>query len=239
MFHPAWPWPAVHPHLVFESLGWLGGLLAWRVGRGRPDPVGDPTTRRWIAVAALLGAAAGSKVLAWLVDPADTLAHLDPAHLMGGKTIVGGLLGGWAAVEAAKARLGITVSTGDRFVLPLAVGTAIGRLGCFLSGTEDATHGLPTTLPWGMDLGDGVPRYPAALVDGAAVLLLGLVPAGPRDGDRFRRFLGGYLAWRLVSEVWKPVPTWGGVSAIQVACALGLLALAAGLGRRDPVEVTA
>ena len=40
-------------------------------------------------------------------------------------------------------------STGDLFVVPLCVGTAIGRIGCFLSGLEDRTYGTPTSLPWG------------------------------------------------------------------------------------------
>jgi len=39
--------------------------------------------------------------------------------------------------------------------VPLAVGIAVGRIGCFLTGLDDHTYGLPTTLPWAVDFGDG------------------------------------------------------------------------------------
>jgi phosphatidylglycerol:prolipoprotein diacylglycerol transferase len=74
---------------------------------------------------------------------------------MGGKMIVGALMGGLLAVEWAKRRLGVTVRTGDLFALPLCAGIAIGRVGCFLTGLEDHTVGAHTTLPWGVDVGDG------------------------------------------------------------------------------------
>ena len=30
----------------------------------------------------------------------------------------------------------------------------VGRIGCFLSGLPDGTYGLPSSLPWAIDLGD-------------------------------------------------------------------------------------
>ena len=70
----------------------------------------NPANRNRLAViaAAAVGAALGSKLLAWFEDPAFTLAHLPErcvAALMGGKTIVGGLLGGTMAVEWIKRQL--------------------------------------------------------------------------------------------------------------------------------------
>jgi phosphatidylglycerol:prolipoprotein diacylglycerol transferase len=56
------------------------------------------------------------------------------------------LIGGLVAVESTKWWLGVTTRTGDLFAIPLAAGTAIGRVGCFLTGLEDRTHGTPTTL---------------------------------------------------------------------------------------------
>jgi phosphatidylglycerol---prolipoprotein diacylglyceryl transferase len=54
-------------------------------------------------------------------------------------------------------------ATGDVFAIPLTVGIAVGRVGCFLTGLADNTHGLPANLPWAIDYGDGIPRHPAQL----------------------------------------------------------------------------
>ena len=218
-------------HVVFESLGYLAGFrvfVALRTHRG--DPIAD-ATRYSVVAAAAVGAVLGSKVLVWLQHPLATWAQRsDPAALLGGKTIVGGLLGGLLAVEGMKRALGETRSTGDLFVLPLCVGLAIGRVGCFLAGLDDHTYGNPTRLPWGVDFGDGVPRHPAQLYEIVALLLVAWWAvrargrAGMREGDVFRGFMLLYLAFRLGLEFIKPDPEpLAGLSAIQIACAAGLL----------------
>ena len=50
-------------------------------------------------------------------------------------------------VELWKWRRGVHRSTGGAFVLPLAVGIAVGRLGCFFSGLADYTYGAPARVP--------------------------------------------------------------------------------------------
>src|SRR5690606_7070288 len=116
------------------------------------------TSDRWsLLTAAILGALVGATVLHHLPHPASWSATAaNPQLLLGGKTIVGALLGGWMTVEGAKRWLGIRERTGDIYVLPLAAGIAIGRIGCFFGGLFDTTFGLPTGLPWGVDFGDGV-----------------------------------------------------------------------------------
>ncbi len=58
-------------------------------------------------------------------------------YLLSGKTIIGALLGGTLAVELARRHLGIRRRTGDLFALPITIGIAIGRIGCFLAGKQD------------------------------------------------------------------------------------------------------
>lgn len=223
-FHPWWPWPAIHPHLVFEVLAYALGFRLYR----RVPATGLPTEQRiWLLVAAATGAAVGAKLLFWLEDPAATWAHrMDLSWLFSGRTIVGALLGGWAGTELAKRRLGVTIATGDAWVAPLAVGMAVGRIGCFFSGVTDGTHGVETQLPLGMDLGDGVPRHPTALYEIAWLAVSGAAAGawtGAKTGDRFLAFMAGYLAFRLVVEALKTQPTpWWGLSSIQVACVAGL-----------------
>ena len=63
----------------------------------------------------------------------------NPACLSGGKTIVGALMGGWITVEVMKRYIGFRTSTGDLYAIPLAIGIAPRRMGCFLTGLSDNT----------------------------------------------------------------------------------------------------
>ena len=219
-------------HVVLEAAGYATGFQVYRVLRRRAgDVVGD--TPRWAAIAAAaVGAALGSKLVFWLDDPALTWEHRgDLPWLLGGKTIVGGLLGGWAAVEWVKARMGVRRRTGDLFAAPICVGIAVGRIGCFLTGLADRTYGVPTSLPWGVDFGDGVPRHPTQLYETAFCAVLAVVLARRTvrphtEGAVFRGFLAAYLAWRLAVDFLKPGTAHAGLTGIQWACVAGIAAVA-------------
>jgi phosphatidylglycerol:prolipoprotein diacylglycerol transferase len=228
----------VPAHLVFEVLAYVAGFRLYVVLRRRlGDPV--PTATRWTVIAgAAVGAALGSKVVSWAERPAETWAHLaDPAWLMGGKSIVGGLLGGLADVELAKKLAGETRSTGDLFVLPLCLGIAIGRIGCFLAGLADGTYGVATSLPFGVDFGDGIRRHPTQIYEIVALGLIAWWAAArrrglARDGDLFRGFMVLYLAFRLAVEIIKPGDRIVlGLTGIQIACVAGLVYYARDLRR--------
>lgn len=199
----------------------------------------------WIIVGCVFGAVIGSKLLAWIESPIDYWsAKSNPAVWIGGKTIAGGLMGGWIGVEIAKKRLGIRHSTGDLFVFPLIIGIAIGRVGCFLTGLPDHTFGLHTSLPWAVNFGDG-PRHPTQLYEIAFLLLLGVAlfirSRKPyANGELFRLFLASYLLWRVAIEFIKPRYTYAIIhlSAIQISSALVALYCLLNLRRlrrREPV----
>lgn len=181
----------------------------------------------------LIGAGLGNKAVFLIERPDLWLAYWQGGQpLRLGQSIVGGLLGGLIGIEIAKALTRQTASTGDLMVLPLAVAMAVGRVGCFLAGLHDDTYGLPTTLPWGVDLGDGVARHPSALYEITFLTALAGLLHRQRErlarvpGLMFKCYLAAYLLWRLCFDTLKPVryAYAGGLSGIQWVCLLALLA---------------
>jgi phosphatidylglycerol---prolipoprotein diacylglyceryl transferase len=208
-------------HLAFEIAGYLAGAALYVTSRMRQGDTVPDRDRATVLTGAAIGAGIGARLLFVLSIPGATL--------FGGKTVVGGLLGGLIGVELAKRWKGITSSTGDLFVYPLITAMAIGRVGCFLAGPIDRTAGLPTSLPWGIAIADGVRRHPVALYEIAFLIVLAIAlhwRAGAlRSGDRFRIFLASYLLFRFAVDFLKPdpPPVALGLSAIQWACLAGLL----------------
>lgn len=172
----------------------------------------------------ILGAAIGSKLLFFLEDPVSTLQHLsDPRLWMEGKSLVGALIGGWIAIELAKKLTHVKSATGDSFVLPLAVGIMVGRIGCLLSGGFDHTYGVQSDLPWAIDFGDGVRRHPAQLYEiifiaGFVLAWTRLIKAQLEQGEIWKIFILAYMGFRFFVEFIKPVPhVYLGLDIEQVA----------------------
>jgi prolipoprotein diacylglyceryltransferase len=225
--HPAW-------HPVFETLAYAAGYAVFRRLRARHGDVVEEPQRWTVLAAAAVGALLGCRLLG-LAEQWPTVIQAWHAGRMwalmfspGGKTIVGGLLGGWLGVEIAKKLSGIKRRTGDLFALPLCVGIAVGRVGCLLAGLADDTYGKPSSLPWAVNLGDGIGRHPVQVYEILFLILLGFVvstKAKLPEGARFRLFLGSYLAWRVAIDFLKPQPLVAGMNLIQWACLAGIVVL--------------
>lgn len=150
-----------------------------------------------------------------------------------GRSVFGAMIGGIAGIEAWKRWRGVHGSTGARLVVPLAVGIAVGRIGCFLSGLEDFTHGTPTGLPWAVDFGDGIPRHPVQLYETGLMLAFAAAflawtrrePAAAAARG-FYVFAGFYAVERFALEFVKPYGVAaGGLTVFQLG-AIALLAYA-------------
>jgi len=151
-------------HAVFDVLAWLCAALAarWTMRRTPAARLLPLAHRLPYLVALTCGAAVGAYGLGSLN------LYLSGAPGVA-RSIEGGLAGGILFVELYKRAAGLTQRTGARYALPLAVGVAVGRIGCFLAGLEDFTHGVPTDLPIGYDFGDGVRRHAVQLYESAAM----------------------------------------------------------------------
>ncbi len=216
-------------HLLFEMLAYTLGyrLYVWQRARTQ-DPISDEN-RWWIFTGAGAGALLGSHLLGVLEHP-EELPRLNWLVWLANKTVVGGFLGGLIGVEITKKIIGVRQSSGDLMASPLIFALVIGRIGCHFAGLQDGTHGLPSSLPWAIDFGDGIPRHPVNLYEITWLLALAGYIAWKEkqhplpDGMRFKIFLIGYLFWRFFVEWLKP--DWFfpfGLSVIQLACLAGLV----------------
>ena len=222
-WHPWWTdtFPGVPPHFVFEVLAVVVGLTLALRKRQRAPSIPLP-----VVVCGLVGAVLGARLLGCLIDPVETWAlRATPGGWLQQKTVVGGILGGWVGVVFAHRRLGFSPTTAAAFVPTLALVLAIGRLGCFFSGVSDRTHGLPSSLPWALDLGDGITRHPLALYEIGVLLVLAGVLSNRRHPAhrRWCAFVLLYMAWRFASAPLAPLPPLvGPVTTIQLAAAVGM-----------------
>ncbi|WP_089681990.1 prolipoprotein diacylglyceryl transferase [Catalinimonas alkaloidigena] len=226
---------ALSLHLLCETLAFFLGYRYFRFLRGRqPDRISDDN-RVWILIGAAGGALLGSRLLGALENPQLFFSGAGGwLYYYSAKTIVGGLLGGLFGVEAIKKAIGERHSSGDLFTYPLLLAMIIGRIGCLTAGVSEPTYGLPTDLPWAMDLGDMIPRHPTALYE--IIFLIGLwgwlrwieQRVRLRSGARFQLFMVAYLIYRFAIEFLRPgiampgLPIGLGLTAIQWACLLGL-----------------
>src|SRR6266516_6709275 len=107
-----------------------------------------------IGIAGLSGLV-GARLYHVLESPRELMA--DPSLLVSrfGFAWFGGFLGGFVAlIFLAKYYRIPALEFMDLCSPAAAVGYAIGRIGCLLSG--DGDYGVPTTLPWGMGFPNGV-----------------------------------------------------------------------------------
>jgi phosphatidylglycerol:prolipoprotein diacylglycerol transferase len=222
-------------HSLFDVLALLAALAVYRlvpVAANGVPPEPWRVHRLYIA-AGSLGATVGAYLFGsanlWLTG-------------IGGvaRSIEGAIAGGIIGIEALKWRAGIQGSTGLRLVAPLAAAIAVGRLGCFFAGLEDMTYGIPTTLPWGVDFGDGVPRHPVQLyeVGAMAAFLLGFVLLLRRENELVARtgfylFVAVYALQRFGWEFLKPYGTVVGPLNLFHLLSLALVAYALIFARRE------
>ena len=184
-----------------------------------------------IYVAALIGAFLGAK-LAYLIAEG-WMDFGQPnmwRRLVTGKSILGALFGGYAAVELAKKWTGYRGVTGDWFALIAPVGIVIGRVGCLLHG---CCLGRACAEDWfTLRDGAGVPRWPAVSVEilfnlGMLAVFCVLRLQRKLTGQHFHIYLIGYGLFRFAHEFLRDTPRIEeGVSGYQLL-ALGLAAFGA------------
>lgn len=214
-------------HYAFDALAWLSAALAahwqyrkWPGQTLRLSASTEPSYFVCLGVGAVIGA--------WIFGSANSMrgAIVAPSH-----SIAGALAGGIAAVELWKWFNGVRRSTGGAFVLPICTGIIVGRLGCFFAGLPDYTYGVPTSLPWAVDLGDGIGRHPVQLYESVSMAaFLAIYLHARSNGSRwardhaFQAMIIFYAAQRFLWEFLKPYPAVLGPLNLFHFLMLGLIA---------------
>ncbi len=191
----------------------------------------------YLALAALVGGVIGAKIGEWAVaNGAAWAAH--PFAILevrgGGRSILGGVLGGWIAVEIAKKRLGIRRSTGDLWALALPWGEAVGRIGCWFNG---CCFGAPWSGPCAVWQHEAW-RFPAQFLSSACAFAIGCFLWWPRketlrEGQLWHWYLMGWGACRVGIEFVRNHPSYDGMLSSAQWTALVILTIGVVLWRRD------
>jgi len=215
----------------------VGIALAALAARWQRDDAGlPPEVRTRLLLWAVGGAIAGAYGLQLPADllgfaaPPPPALHAPDAAPLGGRTVLGGLLGGWLAVELGKRRLGVRAPTGDPFALPLALALGCGRLGCAAAGCCAGVVCAPHW--WAYCSADGVPRLPvqfaeAAFHFAAAVVLAIAARRGRARGRRLAAYLAVYAVVRFALEFARENPpvllglSWHQLLAVALLCVAG------------------
>lgn len=149
------------------------------------------------AMAGVIGGLVGAKLVWTLEHVGREGPLLDLLFSRGGFSWFGGFAGGVAAGVLLLRRHRIPLVPVLAAAAPaLAVGHAIGRVGCFLVGDD---YGVPSDLPWAVAFPEGlppttVPVHPTQLYEMAALLPLAwLLSRWRRHGRSDGFVLGAYL----------------------------------------------
>lgn len=199
------------------------GLLAAR----RLRELGKPADWAYeAAFAALAGGLVGSR-LYWLIQHWETTRHDLIGSLFGGAGLVwyGGLVGGALAVVAwARWRGMLGIALLDLAAPALALGYAIGRCGCQVSG--DGDYGKPWDGPWAMAYPNGVVPttervHPTPIYESLAMGIAAIVLWRLRDRFRPGVLFAIYLVWAgaerfLVEFVRRNAEVVAGLTAAQL-----------------------
>lgn len=152
----------------------------------------------------LAGAVLGAKLAVLMGDALWPLERFDDwtALIFSGRSIIGALLVGFLAAEAAKPFMSYEMPPNDRFAVVLPFSIGIGRFGCYLAG---CCRGLPYDGPLTIAYSDGIARHAIAFYEmafhiAAGLLLLHLYRRKILFGRLFSLYLILYGLFRFQTE---------------------------------------
>jgi len=202
---------------LFYAFGFLVALRL-AVGLARREGI-DSARLIDLGIVALLAGFVGAKATLYLIDARYYYEH--PMEILRNLRSAGVFYGGFALAAAAgvvyvrRYRLPMA-RVADVTAPPLALGQAIGRLGCFAAG---CCYGRSCDLPWAVTFSDpaafqltgvplGVPLHPTQIYHALAdFLILGITLLALRrrrvPGQVFWIYVLAYAVLRFVVEIYR------------------------------------
>jgi len=221
----------------------LAFIACWGLVARRLRELGKPVDWSYeIIFAALVGGVVGARAY-YLIQNYDRVRHDLLGSVFSGSGLVwyGGAIGGAIGVIAwMRWRRALELWMLDMCAMALALGYAIGRIGCQLSG--DGDYGIRSDLPWAMGYPHGTVPTPAGvrvqptpIYETAAMCLLAYLLWRLRDRVRPGVIFALYLVLSglerfLVEFIRRNSEVLGGLTTPQLEsvalCAVGLAWLA-------------
>lgn len=234
----------LHSYGLLLAIAFLLGIQIFLLrarARGLPEEAMQSLSLL-LLVFAILGGRALFVLTHWRDYAADPLGVIRLWE--GGLMLYGGYLAAISAGIIYLKRRGLPIwRVGDAAAPSMALGVALGRVGCYLNG---CCFGLPTTLPWGIHFPEssgasyvfpGAALHPSQLYQSGAALALFLALLAL---DRRRRF-DGWLFWTYIAidagvrfaidfvryyDATSSIGTWGGLSFnVNQILSVGLILL--------------
>ncbi len=204
---------AIYSYGIMAALGFLCSILTWLwLGRRETRPPGFAADLGfWLMTSGIVGSRLAYVFANWPYyrgNPIEII-RID----QGGLIFYGGFLLACVALSLFARHHRMPLWHLADFAIPgLAIGHALGRIGCFLNGccygrpAGDAFCGI--AYPPGCEPGKlfpGLPLYPVQLIEAAALLILWLVlliayPRRKKDGAVFALYLTLYPPVRFLLE---------------------------------------
>jgi len=193
----------------FVLLAFIVGILVYWLEARKSKQANENTF--YIVLGALIGGVIGAKLFVFIAYWQILVSNFDWSIILTGKSIVGGLIGGTIGVLLTKKILHMQKEKrGNLFAPAIALGVAIGRIGCFLRG---CCYGKPSDLPWSVDFGDGILRQPTQLYESIFMLLMFFYlwnrnKKNPAPGSSFTILMVSYFTFRFFIEFIREEPVW-------------------------------
>jgi len=220
----------ISTYTFFVALGLLVGIICFFTTVPSKEKI-NIKKNYYIFLSALTFGFIGSKLLVVIENLNIIIKDISIIKniVFSGKSIVSGLIGGYIGVRFIKKRLNIeNIRIGNKIAPSIALGMSLGRVGCFLTG---CCYGIETSLPIGVDFGDGIKRIPTQIIEIIFCLMLFIYLLYKQRTDKelvpgilFKKLVLYYFIFRFFIEFIRGTSkNILFLSIYQIICLLGII----------------